>query len=97
MDEGEVANDVRQDWVSYGSASLSWMANRIVSLKAQLDFHTAFYDSAREEIGDFSAQLVFGGSIRVSKNIVLDISMSEDIVTSASPDVVFQLGLRSTF
>lgn len=97
MDEGEVADQVREDWVGYGSTSLSWMVTRVVSLKAQLDFHTAFYDSALEEIGDFTAQLVFGGSIRAAKNTVVDISMSEDIVVNASPDVVFQLGLRSTF
>jgi hypothetical protein len=97
MDDGEVANEVREDWVGYGSTSLSWMVSRVVSLKAQLDFHTAFYDSALEEIGDFTAQLVFGGSIRAGQNTVVDISMSEDIVVNASPDVVFQLGLRSTF
>jgi hypothetical protein len=97
MDDGEVAEELREDWVGYGSTSLSWMVSRAISLKAQLDFHTAFYDSALEEIGDFTAQLVLGGSIRASKNTVVDLSMSEDIVVNASPDVVFQLGLRATF
>ena len=97
MDDGEVAQERREDWVGYGSTSVSWMVNRVFSLKAQVDFHTAFYDSALEEIGDFTAQLVFGSSIRAGKNTVFDISMSEDIVVNASPDVVFQLGLRSTF
>ncbi len=97
MDDGEVANEVREDWVAYGSTSLSWMVSRVVSLKAQLDFHSAFYDSRLEEIGEFTAQLVFGASIRASKNTVVDLSMSEDIVVNASPDVVFQLGVRSAF
>lgn len=97
MDEGEVLDDSREDWVGYGSGSLSWMVSQRVSLKAQVDFHTAFYDSELEEIGDFTAVLVFGGSIRAAKNTVVDISMSEDIVVNASPDVVFQLGVRSAF
>lgn len=97
MDDGEVAEVVREDWVAYGSTSVSWMVSRVVSLKAQVDFHTAFYDSTLEEIGEFTAQLIFGGSIRAGKNTVVDISMSEDIVVNASPDIVFQLGLRSEF
>jgi hypothetical protein len=97
MSDGEVLEQVRNDWVSYGSGAIGWMASERISLKAQIDFHSAFYDSGLEEIGEFSAQLVFGGSIRASNNTVVDISMSEDIVVNASPDVVFLLGVRSDF
>ena len=89
--------DIREDWVTYGSGAIGWRATERISLKAQVDFNSAFYDSQLEEIGDFSAQLVLGSSIRAAKNTVIDISVSEDIVVNASPDIVFLLGVRAQF
>lgn len=97
LGEGEVVEAARKDWVSYGSAGLGWMMNNRISLKLQLDFHSALYDSALTEIGEFTAVAVFGGSIYASNNTVFDIAVSEDILVGASPDIVFQLGVRSVF
>jgi len=94
--DGDVIKKSAEDWVIYGSGTISWRAWEKVSLKAQLDYHSAFFDSDLEELGDPSAQLILGGTIRLSQRSYLDISVSEDIVTDTAPDVVFQIGLRTS-
>ena len=86
-----------EDYVVFGSGAVVWGPWQRVSLKAQLDFHSAFYDSDLKELGEFSAQLVMGGSIGLGPKLQLDISLAEDILTDTSPDVVFLLGLKSVF
>jgi hypothetical protein len=95
MDGGEVLEDLQEDWVMYGSSTLSWQASSNVSLKLQLDAHTAFYDSALTELGDDSAQLILGGAIRLGESWILDLALSEDIAVDTAPDVVFHIGIKA--
>lgn len=97
LGDGDVLGDLQEDWLVYGSTTLAWHITRRVSLKAQLDMHTAAYDSRLKELGDAAAQLVMGGSLQLTDNLLMDISVSEDIITDTSPDVVLQLGLRARF
>ena len=92
LGNSDVISERVEDWALYGSGAIAWSVSRRVSLKAQFDFHTAMYDSKLREIGDFTGQLVFGGSIRLTDKASLDISLAEDVITDTSPDVVFQLG-----
>jgi len=93
LGEGEVLNRQRKDWVVYGSSTVVWLFNNNIVLKAQIDAHSTFYDSATKELGGEAAQLLLGGAIRFNKNTVLDLSVSEDIVVDTSPDVVFQMAI----
>ena len=95
--DGEIIEETLEDYVVFGSTTVAWHTWERVSLKAQLDFHSAMYDSDLKELDEFAVQLVLGGSVELGEKLLLDISVSEDIVTDASPDVVFQLGLRSRF
>ena len=98
LGDGEVIPGQQEDWATFGSTTLGWQPEgRRISLKLQADFHSALYDSNVREIGDFSLQLVAGGSIKVSETGFIDISVAEDILHDRSPDVVFQFGYRATF
>ncbi len=94
MGDGDILEDHLEDYLFYGSSTIAWSVSKRVSLKAQFDFHSAVYDSDLKELGDFTGQLIVGGSIRLSEASRLDISVSEDIITDTSPDVVLQLGLH---
>jgi hypothetical protein len=94
MESGEVLDQLREDWVAYGSTTLSWQANHILSLKLQLDAHSAFYDSQLTELGDDSLQLIMGGGVRLSEKWLLDLAISEDIAVNTAPDVVFHIGVK---
>lgn len=94
MGSGEVLDAQREDWVIFGSLGLGWLATQNFSLKLQLDTHTAFYDSHLSELGEYSAQLVFGGAFRMGKNWMLDLAISEDIATGTASDVVFHIEIK---
>lgn len=94
LGSGQVLDDLRQDWVAYGSLNFSWQATPNFSLKLQFDMHSAFYDSVLKELGKNSAQLVFGGTVRLGKNWVLDLAVGEDIVVDTASDVVFHIALK---
>lgn len=98
MGRGKVLNELRRDWVAYGSSTLAWLYNDRVSFKVQLDAHTAFYNSALTELGSDSAQLSLGGAVRIADNWAVDMAVSEDVVVDTAPDVVFLVGIkRSAF
>ena len=94
MDGGEVMDELREDWVVYGSSTLAWQFTDNTSLKIQLDGHSAFYDSELKELGSPSAQLILGGAVRLSEHWLLDLAVSEDIAVDTAPDVVFMIGIK---
>lgn len=97
LGNGDLLEDQAEDWAVFGSTTLAWHGWENVSLKAQLDYHSPLYTSQLKELGDFSTQLIVGGSVKIRKRLLLDISLSEDIITDTSPDVVFQIGIRGSF
>src|SRR5690606_29732718 len=94
LERGDVLGALQEDQVWFASAGVSWAAGDNWRLKAQLEAHTAFYDSALKELGDDSLQLVLGGSVRLTPRWLLDLAISEDLAVDTAPDVVFQLALR---
>ncbi len=83
--------------VYFGSSQVGWKIRESLNLKLQFDYHTSFYSSDLKELGNASAQLVLGGTIKLSQSFALDLSLSEDIAANTAPDVTFSLGLRRTF
>jgi len=61
-----------------------------------MDLHTAFYDSELKQLGS-SMQLLAGGTARMPGNVLLDLGISEQLITDATPDVGFYLSLRHLF
>jgi hypothetical protein len=57
-------------------------------LKAQVDYHSAFYRSALEEIGEHAIEITFGAWIEFGATRTLELAIVEDLAVSASPDVV---------
>ncbi len=97
MDGGEVLGNLREDWVAFASGTLSWQYSSNLSLKLQLDAHSAFYNSDTTELGDASAQLIMGGALRLNEQWVLDLAVSEDVAVDTAPDVLFHIGLKKGF
>ena len=86
-----------KDLVYFGSSQVGRKIRERLNLKLQLDYHTSLYSSDLKQLGNASAQLVLGGTIKVSESFALDLSLSEDIAANTAPDVTFSLGLRRTF
>ena len=98
MTDGDVLKDQQRNWVGFGVLGLGWSPARWIAFKIQANGHTSFYkDSGLEELNAGSVQLTIGGTLSFSKNINLDLGVTEDPLNRASPDVVFHLALRGSF
>lgn len=93
-EDGDLLTAEGERWLVFGSATVGWRVTERWHLKAQLDAHSAAWNSPREAIGEYSAQLVLGATARLGRQWAIDFAFSEDIVVERSPDIVFQFGLR---
>jgi hypothetical protein len=93
LGEGDLLPGQQRSLLWSGVAGIEWRAWRDVSLKLQVDAHTAAYDS---EIGFLSEALMLtvGGDYRFRSRSQLHFGLSEDIAVERSPDVVFVFGVR---
>lgn len=97
MSEGDVIADRQRNMVGFGSVGFGWQPLSWLALKLQFDGNTAFYDSNLSQLGDFSGQLVMGGTLGLPEDFILDLGVSEDIIVDTAPDVVFHFDLRRLF
>lgn len=93
LGEGDLLPDRQRSVVWSGMTGLSWRAWRGLSLKAQIDAHSAVYDSDLDFLNE-AMVLTLGGDYRFASGWRLDLGVSEDIAVEHSPDVVFVVGLK---
>ncbi|MFC4311216.1 DUF3187 family protein [Steroidobacter flavus] len=86
-------SDQQRSVVWSGMAGVSVLAWRGLSLKAQIDAHSAAYDSDLDFFSN-AVVLTVGGDYLFKSGWRLDLGVSEDIAVEHSPDVVFVLGIH---
>ncbi len=77
----------------YGSLGTQFVINYQWRLIAQLDAHSAFYNSALRELRDPAINLAVGFRYLAGKSYSLELSISEDIAVDTTPDIVARLAL----
>lgn len=93
LGEGELLGYRQRSAVWSGLAGLSARVWRGLSLKAQIDAHSAAFDSDLDFLNE-AIVLTVGGDYRFASGWRLDLGVSEDIAVEHSPDVVFLFGMR---
>jgi len=76
-----------EDWAALGVLGGSWQPFDRIGLKAQLDFHSRFYDSDLDELGKDSIQASIGGWWALDDRRTLSFAINEDLVVRTAPDV----------
>ncbi len=79
--------------IGFGTLALYWRATPRLDLVAQFDAHSAAYRNGLRETGEWAAIGTLGGRLRLWKNLYWSLSLSEDLRTDVTPDVVIQSGL----
>ncbi len=80
-----------EQWVYTAILGGSWQPWRRFGLKAQLDYHSPFYNSPLEEIGEDAYQATFGAWMQRNERSSLEFALVEDLEVSTAPDVVIQV------
>ncbi|MEM8496892.1 MAG: DUF3187 family protein [Pseudomonadota bacterium] len=93
--DSELLPQLQNDTVFYGSAALALPAfYEWLTLKAQLEAHSAFYDTDIKSLGSTSMQLTFGAGIQLDTRWNLNIGLSEDIAVRTAPDFTVVMSLE---
>ncbi len=96
LGEADVLTHKQENIAVYGGLSVDWLALDNLEIKAQLDMHSAFYNSTLDQLGS-AVQLIVGGTLYLPGDLLLDLGISEQLSTDATPDVGFYLHLQHIF
>ncbi|RUT78841.1 DUF3187 family protein [Ancylomarina longa] len=92
--EGALLSDIVSRNVIFGSTGLAYSINKRWIPKAQLDFHSKFYEKSNmKQLGKGSIQMVLGVDYFLSQKFVVNAAFTEDIIVNTAPDFVLQFGL----
>lgn len=83
--------------VGFGSFGLQYQWSRSGSIVAQLDWHSAFFDSELEELGRVAGQFTLAARKQFANSHQLELSFAEDIVTDTAPDFSVRVAYRHGF
>jgi len=98
MTEGKVLQEQQRPLVGFGALGAGWSPVQWFVLKIQANGHTSFFrDSDFKQVDAHAVQLTLGGTVALSDRTSLDMGVTEDLIVSASPDVVFHLSLSRRF
>jgi hypothetical protein len=92
LGDGDLLASQQKSFVTSGTLSLSFACSAATELTAQLDAHSAAFDSELKFLGSAEI-LTLGGVHRFKSGWRLELGVSEDIAVDASPDVVFVVRL----
>jgi len=90
-------SDIQKHVVAFGSAGAAIQPWDWLSLQSQIDWHSPFYRSGFDQLGLFSAQIIFGGSIHLKRRVTITAGVSEDLAISTATDVAFYLSFNQLF
>ena len=90
MHNNKVLPDIHNNWGTFAMAGIKFQPWKPVELKAQLEFHSALFDTDIKFMQQ-SYQLTFGGSYLINTQQKLDFAVGEDIKSGTSPDVSFNI------
>lgn len=97
LGEGEIFADRQKDAVVFAGGGVGWSPWAPLELKGQMEIHSAYYDSALDQLGDVSTQVTAGGTLTLPDGWYLDAGVMEQFATDTLPDVIFHLALRQGF
>jgi hypothetical protein len=88
LGNGDLLGREQKSFVRSGFVALTFNLTPATEFTAQIDAHTAAFDSNLEFLGDAQI-LTLGGAHRFHSGWRLELGVSEDVAVDASPDVVF--------
>lgn len=87
----------QQSVVGFGALAVNFSMSTRTQLLAQLDWHTAMFDSQLRELGDLALQLTLGARYNTKNGKAWEFSFTEDAVIDTGPDIVVRLAYIHRF
>jgi hypothetical protein len=90
-------NVIRRRATASGYAGLASKVAEKLWLKMRLEYSQGRFESSIPELNQANARLIFGGSIVLKPNRIIDFAIAEDLTVAHSPDVSFHASLAARF
>ncbi|HSN71153.1 MAG TPA: DUF3187 family protein [Steroidobacteraceae bacterium] len=97
LGRGEFLPDLQRDYVVSGLFGIAWRVAEPLTLKAQVDAHTAVFEATAIDFLDEATILTVGVDFEPAERWQLSFAVGEDIEIRTSPDVVFHFSARRGF
>lgn len=97
LGQGEILPQFQESFAWSALAGLSWNAWRTLDLTAQVHANSSVFDVPATHFAGDAVVLSFGGSYRTANGWRIDLGISEDIETKASPDATINIAVRHAF
>ena len=98
MGKGDVLPAMQKNTALFAGAGLAINFTPSLTVKTQLDFHSRLYGQSQlVELSSEVAQILIGGTLRVTKNWQIDFALAEDAVIDAAPDATFHVDFAAQF
>jgi hypothetical protein len=97
LGDGDLLPEQQRSVVWSGLAGIGWQAWGGLTLKLQVDAHSAAFDDIALDFFGDAVILTVGGDYRFASGWQIDAGVSEDIAVETSPDVVFVIGLKKQY
>lgn len=93
LGDGEIIPERQENQVYSGYLGGGWRPWSTLTVKMQLNYTSALYDSEVEQLGGDSVQLYLGGSYVTRGGTRLDLAIGENLYTDPTPDFLIHFGL----
>jgi hypothetical protein len=98
LGEGDLLPNLQRRWAAFGVFGFGWRATDWLTVKLQVDGHTALFEgSSFRPLDSWAAQLVGGFTFHLPAATALDLALVENIFVETAPDVALQLTMRKLF
>lgn len=94
LGKGDLLPDHQRAHALFGGGGLEWYFSPNITFRLQADIHTGIYRETDFRFLNEALILNMGGSLKLAKQISLDIAVGEDLMVGASPDVSLHVALR---
>ena len=93
LGRGDILSSQQRQWAATLGTGLNWQVSKPITLRLQLDMHTALYDDTElDPLAKPAYVFSFGGRIQMGRLGTLDLAVIEDVPNSGvAPDVGFHL------
>jgi hypothetical protein len=95
LGDGDRLSTQQENVVWSGMAGVSARTFGSLRLIAQVDAHSAVFDSTEDFLGE-AVMLTVGGTYRIADQWDMSFAVTEDIAVESAPDVTFLLQLKRT-
>jgi len=97
LGKGDILPDIQREFIGNAYFGAAWAYSSRLSLIAQLNFQSSYYESDLNQLGDNSFQLYLNGAYTTRDNISYELGFGENLATDTTPDFLLYFSVSKRY